>query len=123
LRDTSLGDSEVGCFSSTKTLTHLYLECPTLGHEERELNNETMQQRQRQRQPLPIHIPIPIYEDHNLAQVFTKGKLISTHYKYLILNYITICANIIKMNYSNLVLYRGFGPFRGFWISTMFNIR
>ncbi|XP_012219174.1 uncharacterized protein [Linepithema humile] len=69
LRDTSLGDSEVGCFSSTKTLTHLYLECPTLGHEDRE--SEIVQQRQqRQRQPLPIPIPIPIYEDHNLAQFY-----------------------------------------------------
>ncbi|XP_068990802.1 uncharacterized protein [Neodiprion pinetum] len=28
LRDTGLGDSEICCFSSTKTLTHLYLECP-----------------------------------------------------------------------------------------------
>lgn len=29
LRDTALGDSEVGFFSYTKTLTHLYLECPS----------------------------------------------------------------------------------------------
>lgn len=79
MRDTSLGDSEVGCFSSTKTLTHLYLECPTLGHEEPEV--EAIQQRQqRQRQSLPI--PIPIYEDHNLAQVFAESKLISTNYKH-----------------------------------------
>ncbi|XP_032685346.1 uncharacterized protein LOC116850786 isoform X2 [Odontomachus brunneus] len=57
LRDTALGDSEVGCFSSTKTLTHLYLECPyTLRNEE---SPEIIQQRQRQ---------LPIYQDDILAQ-------------------------------------------------------
>lgn len=65
LRDTALGDSEVSCFSSTKTLTHLYLECPsTLRNEE---SPEIIQQRQqRQRQALRL----PIYEDGILAQVF-----------------------------------------------------
>ncbi|XP_014482502.1 PREDICTED: uncharacterized protein LOC106748476 isoform X2 [Dinoponera quadriceps] len=63
LRDTALGDSEVGCFSSTKTLTHLYLECPyTLRNEE---SPEIVQQRQqRQRQALQL----PIYQDDILAQ-------------------------------------------------------
>ena len=28
LRNTELGDSEICCFSSTQTLTHIYLECP-----------------------------------------------------------------------------------------------
>ncbi|XP_011332854.2 uncharacterized protein LOC105276711 isoform X2 [Ooceraea biroi] len=62
LRDTSLGDSEVGCFSSTKTLTHLYLECPsTCSNDE---SSEVIQQQQRQRQALRL----PILEDNNLAQ-------------------------------------------------------
>ncbi|KMQ88071.1 f-box lrr-repeat protein 12 [Lasius niger] len=61
LRDTALGDSEVGCFSSTKTLTHLYLECPsTLRNEE---SSETMQQQQQQQA-----LQLPIFEDGNLAQ-------------------------------------------------------
>lgn len=69
LRDTALGDSEVGCFSSTKTLTHLYLECPhTLRNEE---SPEAVQQRQqRQRQALQL----PIYQDDILAQVFANYK-------------------------------------------------
>ncbi|KAL6443454.1 hypothetical protein ACFW04_002949 [Cataglyphis niger] len=67
LRDTALGDSEVGCFSSTKTLTHLYLECPsTLRNEE---SFETMQQLQDQRQALQL----PIFEDNNVAQFFMEN--------------------------------------------------
>ncbi|XP_011137236.1 uncharacterized protein LOC105181875 isoform X1 [Harpegnathos saltator] len=70
LRDTALGDSEVGCFSSTKTLTHLYLECPyTLRNEESPeivqaeiVQPEIVQQRQ-QRQALQ-----PIYRDGILDQ-------------------------------------------------------
>ncbi|GAB1864358.1 F-box lrr-repeat protein 12 [Camponotus japonicus] len=60
LRDTALGDSEVGCFSSTKTLTHLYLECPSTLRNEEHL--EIMQQQQRQ------VLQLPIFEDNNLAQ-------------------------------------------------------
>ncbi|KAL6254180.1 uncharacterized protein LOC105427683 [Pogonomyrmex barbatus] len=63
LRDTGLGDSEVGCFSSTKTLTHLYLECPSIWRNE-ELPEVIQQRQQRQRQALRL----PIFEDGNLAQ-------------------------------------------------------
>ncbi|XP_076674761.1 uncharacterized protein LOC143372460 isoform X2 [Andrena cerasifolii] len=61
LRDTVLGDSEVGFFSYTKTLTHLYLECPSslrnpesADHEPRLLQRVALDQ--------------PVYEDGNLAQ-------------------------------------------------------
>lgn len=70
LRDTALGDSEVGCFSSTKTLTHLYLECPSTWRNE-ESSEEVIQHRQQQA------LRLPIFEDGNLAQV--SGKEI---YKY-----------------------------------------
>lgn len=59
LRDTALGDSEVGCFSSTKTLTHLYLECPSTWRNEE--SPEVIQQRQQA-------LRLPIFEDGNLAQ-------------------------------------------------------
>ena len=64
MRDTALGDSEVGCFSCTKTLTHLYLECPSSlrnaesSDELRPLQREALNQ-------------LPVYEDGNLAQVCT----------------------------------------------------
>lgn len=64
LRDTALGDSEVGFFSYTKTLTHLYLECPSslrnpesADPEPRPLQREALNQ--------------PVYEDGNLVQVST----------------------------------------------------
>ncbi|XP_070517004.1 uncharacterized protein [Cardiocondyla obscurior] len=60
LRDTALGDSEVGCFSSTKTLTHLYLECPSTWRNEEP--PEIIQHRQQQA------LRLPIFEDGNLAQ-------------------------------------------------------
>ncbi|KAG7202364.1 hypothetical protein KM043_018690 [Ampulex compressa] len=63
LRDTALGDSEVGCFSSTKTLTHLYLECPSNLRNE-ETPESVEQRRQQQRQVLQQ----PVFEDGNLAQ-------------------------------------------------------
>ncbi|XP_053970319.1 uncharacterized protein LOC128894660 [Hylaeus anthracinus] len=59
LRDTALGDSEVGCFSYTKTLTHLYLECPTSRNSE----STEYEPRLMSRQLNP-----PTYEDENLAQ-------------------------------------------------------
>lgn len=65
LRDTALGDSEVGCFSCTKTLTHLYLECPSSlrnaesSDELRPLQREALNQ-------------LPVYEDGNLAQFFVE---------------------------------------------------
>lgn len=62
LRDTALGDSEVGCFSCTKTLTHLYLECPSNLR-----NTESSDQESR---PLPPEgLNQPVYEDDNLVQV------------------------------------------------------
>ncbi|KYM76914.1 F-box/LRR-repeat protein 12 [Atta colombica] len=60
LRDTALGDSEVGCFSSTKTLTHLYLECPSTWRNDE--SPEVIQHRQQQA------LRLPIFEDGNLAQ-------------------------------------------------------
>jgi hypothetical protein len=69
LRDTAIGDSEVGCFSSTKTLTHLYLECPsTLSNEEMP---KIIREQLRQRQTLRL----PTLEDDNLVQVLIKIKL------------------------------------------------
>ncbi|XP_068967493.1 F-box/LRR-repeat protein fbxl-1 isoform X1 [Bombus flavifrons] len=62
LRDTALGDSEVGCFSCTKTLTHLYLECPS---SLRNTESPDSESRPLQREPLNQH---PVYEDRNLAQ-------------------------------------------------------
>ncbi|KAH0949559.1 hypothetical protein HN011_001026 [Eciton burchellii] len=62
LRDTAIGDSEVGCFSSTKTLTHLYLECPsTLSNQEMP---KIIREQLRQRQTLRL----PTLEDDNLVQ-------------------------------------------------------
>ena len=66
LRDTALGDSEVGCFSSTKTLTHLYLECPSTWRNDE--SPEVIQHRQQQA------LRLPIFEDGNLAQVHRKSK-------------------------------------------------
>lgn len=62
MRDTALGDSEVGCFSCTKTLTHLYLECPS-SLRNAESSNEI---RTLQREDLN---QLPVYEDGILAQV------------------------------------------------------
>lgn len=63
MRDTALGDSEVSCFSCTKTLTHLYLESPSnfpnaesVDPEPRNLHREVFNQS-------------PVYEDSILAQV------------------------------------------------------
>jgi len=66
LRDTALGDSEVGCFSSTKTLTHLYLECPSTWRNDE--SPEVIQHRQQQA------LRLPIFEDGNLAQVHRESK-------------------------------------------------
>lgn len=63
MRDTALGDSEVGCFSCTKTLTHLYLECPSNLR-----NTESPDSESRPLQREPLNQP-PVYEDRNLAQV------------------------------------------------------
>ncbi|CAK9797692.1 F-box/LRR-repeat protein 12 [Anthophora quadrimaculata] len=62
LRDTTLGDSEVGCFSCTKTLTHLYLECPSSLR-----NTDAGDQEPRPLQREILNQP-PVYEDVNLAQ-------------------------------------------------------
>ncbi|XP_017792380.1 PREDICTED: uncharacterized protein LOC108574322 [Habropoda laboriosa] len=62
LRDTALGDSEVGCFSCTKTLTHLYLECPSSLR-----NTDSGDQEPRPLQREILNQP-PVYEDVNLAQ-------------------------------------------------------
>ncbi|XP_047357926.1 uncharacterized protein LOC124952308 isoform X2 [Vespa velutina] len=56
LRDTALGDSEVSCFSSTKTLTHLYLECPAV------LRNTDAGNFRR-----------PVLEDGNIVQFLVEG--------------------------------------------------
>ncbi|XP_076285928.1 uncharacterized protein LOC143211813 isoform X3 [Lasioglossum baleicum] len=68
LRDTALGDSEVCCFSSTSTLTHLYLECPSsLRHTELK----------DQESPRPLdrealsNVP-PAYEDAHVAQFWVE---------------------------------------------------
>lgn len=63
MRDTALGDSEVGCFSCTKTLTHLYLECPS-SLRNAELHDSELRPLQREALNQP-----PVYEDGNLAQV------------------------------------------------------
>nr|XP_034188671.1 uncharacterized protein LOC117608049 isoform X3 [Osmia lignaria] len=61
LRDTALGDSEVGCFSCTKTLTHLYLECP--------FNLRNTESSDQESRPLPPEgLNQPVYEDDNLVQ-------------------------------------------------------
>ncbi|XP_046590851.1 cytochrome b-c1 complex subunit 1, mitochondrial isoform X2 [Neodiprion lecontei] len=78
LRDTGLGDSEICCFSSTKTLTHLYLECP--------------------RSPRPVycyeHDPRPyrppqqhstdprlrVFEDQNILELFKFGSSCGNKY-------------------------------------------
>ncbi|XP_076758946.1 uncharacterized protein LOC143428120 isoform X4 [Xylocopa sonorina] len=62
LRDTALGDSEVGCFSCTKTLTHLYLEFPSSSR-----NTEPPEPEPRPLQRDAFN-QLPVYEDENLAQ-------------------------------------------------------
>ena len=75
LRDTVLGDSEVGFFSYTKTLTHLYLECPSslrnpesADHEPRLLQREALDQ--------------PVYEDGNLAQFLIEDEFRWEHFTF-----------------------------------------
>lgn len=63
LRDTALGDSEVCCFSSTSTLTHLYLECPS---SLRDTELKDQESRPLDREAL-LNIP-PTYEDAHVAQ-------------------------------------------------------
>ncbi|XP_016918450.1 uncharacterized protein LOC108001770 isoform X1 [Apis cerana] len=62
LRDTALGDSEVGCFSCTKTLTHLYLECPS------SLRNAELPDSEPRPLQREVLNQLPVYEDGNLAQ-------------------------------------------------------
>ncbi|XP_076622866.1 uncharacterized protein LOC143342644 [Colletes latitarsis] len=64
LRDTALGDSEVGCFICTKTLTHLYLECPS--HNGESANQEPQS---LTRESL---INPPVYEDGHLAEFWVE---------------------------------------------------
>lgn len=63
MRDTALGDSEVGCFSCTKTLTHLYLECPS------SLRNAELPDSEPRPLQREVLNQLPVYEDGNLAQV------------------------------------------------------
>ncbi|XP_043286047.1 uncharacterized protein [Venturia canescens] len=70
LRDTLLGDSEICCFSSTVTLTHIYLECPS------------KLIRRRIRRHNRIHEGDhnnfdgePVYEDPNLVQYVVEDEL------------------------------------------------
>ncbi|XP_024880402.1 uncharacterized protein LOC112460116 [Temnothorax curvispinosus] len=72
LRDTALGDSEVGCFSSTKTLTHLYLECPSTWRNEE--SPEAIIQQQALR--------LPIFEDGNLAQFLVEDAFSFENYGF-----------------------------------------
>jgi len=91
LRDTAIGDSEVGCFSSTKTLTHLYLEYPST------LTNEEMpkiiREQLRQRQTLRL----PTLEDDNLVQVFIK-------IEQCILNNLLLLIVLIRI-YFEFIIY------------------
>ncbi|XP_077272092.1 uncharacterized protein LOC143902788 [Temnothorax americanus] len=72
LRDTALGDSEVGCFSSTKTLTHLYLECPSTWRNEESPEAVIQQQALR----------LPIFEDGNLAQFLVEDAFSFENYGF-----------------------------------------
>ncbi|XP_012270777.1 uncharacterized protein LOC105694556 isoform X2 [Orussus abietinus] len=63
LRDTALGDSEICCFSSTKTLTHLYLECPAV------LVNTESNNHLEQQQLLDRPGRRRAFEDQNLVQI------------------------------------------------------
>ncbi|XP_011879226.1 PREDICTED: uncharacterized protein LOC105568294 [Vollenhovia emeryi] len=74
LRDTALGDSEVGCFSSTKTLTHLYLECPSTWRNEE--SPEVIQHRQQQA------LRLPIFEDRNLVQFLVEDGFALENYGF-----------------------------------------
>ncbi|XP_017885998.1 uncharacterized protein LOC108628521 isoform X2 [Ceratina calcarata] len=67
LRDTALGDSEVGCFSSTRTLTHLYLECPSNLR-----NTDSADPEPRPLQREAFNQP-PVYEDGHLAQFLVEN--------------------------------------------------
>ncbi|KAK2586450.1 hypothetical protein KPH14_010725 [Odynerus spinipes] len=79
LRDTALGDSEVSCFSSTKTLTHLYLECPSVlrNGDAGDYAESIQQQENRQhRENLPLLEPQrrrPVYVDGNIVQFLVEG--------------------------------------------------
>ncbi|XP_020277496.1 uncharacterized protein LOC109851642 isoform X2 [Pseudomyrmex gracilis] len=74
LRNTGIGDSEVGCFSSTKSLQHLYLECPEhLREESPEIIQR--QQQQRQRQANALQMPA-IFEDDHLAQFLVEDEFV-----------------------------------------------
>lgn len=65
LRDTTLGDSEIGSFNQTTTLTHLYLECPY------SLRNTNSPENIPLRNPSnPLGgLGEPVYEDRNVLQV------------------------------------------------------
>ena len=70
LRNTVVGDSEICCFSSTKTLTHLYLECPP---RLRNIQVNNMNGRVEESNPQEVERPRilgrPVYEDRHVAQV------------------------------------------------------
>ncbi|XP_076170851.1 uncharacterized protein LOC143148428 isoform X3 [Ptiloglossa arizonensis] len=68
LRDTALGDSEVGCFTCTKTLTHLYLECPS--------NLRNAESTEQESLPLNREAMLnpPVYEDGILARYWVEGR-------------------------------------------------
>ncbi|XP_076225038.1 uncharacterized protein LOC116424184 isoform X4 [Nomia melanderi] len=76
LRDTALGDSEVGCFNCTKTLTHLYLERPSsLG------NTESVDQEPRPLVREALLNP-PVYEDAHVAQFWAEDGFRWVNYSF-----------------------------------------
>ncbi|XP_048506110.1 uncharacterized protein LOC105688414 isoform X2 [Athalia rosae] len=86
LRDTALGDSEISCFKSTKTLTHLYLECPPMLRKVRRPSEGT-----------PPHEPPmhrPVFEDHNLLQLLVdEGNLMPRHnFELCLISDRAVCA-------------------------------
>ncbi|XP_072751881.1 uncharacterized protein [Anoplolepis gracilipes] len=84
LRDTALGDSEVGCFSSTKTLTHLYLECPSTLRNEESLEQQFQERRQA--------LQLPIFEDNNLAQFLIDAYAFDNGLQRCLISDRAICA-------------------------------
>ena len=74
LRNTVIGDAEISCFSSTESLTHLYLECPpTLRISEiNNINGQRAEVNHREAERPMVRAQIlghPINEDRNIPQV------------------------------------------------------
>ncbi|XP_015607355.1 uncharacterized protein LOC107273547 isoform X2 [Cephus cinctus] len=92
LRDTALGDSEICCFSSTKTLTHLYLECPPILRNAESAEQQQQQQQQQQERLQRQAAQRPVFEDRNLVQFLVEDEFLWENFERCLISDRAICA-------------------------------